>query len=345
MVLLIFGWIVAKAWLGGTLSFWAITGSGPLSQLYLSGAAILGLVFVFRWCFRKFSSPPKSVTESGRTLINVQEELGENLYRTSLGMALKRIPFNQSHLIAIERMTFQVANLPQGLDGLKICHLSDFHFTGQLDQKYFHRIVEAANAFEPDLVLITGDLIDEHECLDWIEPVFSRLEPKYSTWFVRGNHDVRIADQADLLERLKSAGLNWTGGKCDTIQINGQCVTICGNELPWFPGAEKLVPDTVGADSLRILLTHTPDQIDWVRNNGFEFDLILAGHNHGGQIALPFVGPIVAPSKYGVLYASGNFEIGNAIMHVSRGISGDECIRINCAPEIGYITLSSPNKK
>ncbi|MEM9413827.1 MAG: hypothetical protein AAGA30_22150, partial [Planctomycetota bacterium] len=79
------------------------------------------------------------------------------------------------------------------------------------------------------------------------------------------------------------------------------------------------------------------DQIEWARDNNF--DLVFAGHTHGGQIAFPVVGPIVAPSKFGVLYASGTFQVGTTIMHVSRGISGDEAIRICSPPELGLFTV------
>ena len=89
------------------------------------------------------------------------------------------------------------------------------------------------------------------------------------------------------------------------------------------------------------MLSHSPDQIDWAQPYGF--DLIFAGHTHGGQIAIPYIGPIVAPSKYGVYYASGTFQVGKSLMHVSRGISGDEPIRLFSPPELGCFTIRSKN--
>ena len=88
---------------------------------------------------------------------------------------------------------------------------------------------------------------------------------------------------------------------------------------------------------LRILLSHSPDQLAWAREQGFQ--LMLAGHNHGGQIRLPMIGPIVTPSLHGVKYASGVFDESPTVMHVSRGISGDQPLRWNCPPELTRVVL------
>ncbi len=340
-VLILFFWFIGRAIGQRTLSFWDISASSTFDGIYLFLMTGLGLFFIARWAWRKFQAPPFAIISNRRTIINVQHELGRNIYQTPLAMALKKIPFNQSHLIAVESLEIGLENLPPELEGLKICQLSDFHLTGQLERAYFERVVVEANRFEPDLVFVTGDLLDELDCLDWIDPVFGQLKSKYGSYFIRGNHDLRIADQKMLLHRLEAAGMKWIGGQCVSVEINGAKICLLGNELPWHSGAETLTPDSLEDNLLRILLTHTPDQIEWARQ--FNFDMIFAGHNHGGQIAFPLVGPIVAPSKYGVLYASGTFDIGQAIMHVSRGLSGDECIRINCPPEVGCFTLRKAN--
>ena len=119
---------------------------------------------------------------------------------------------------------------------------------------------------------------------------------------------------------------------------------MTGNEMPWYTDVNKLQPLERDPNRmpLRILLSHSPDQIDWAQHIGF--DLMFAGHTHGGQISFPLIGPVVAPSKYGVKYASGTFFISNILMHVSRGISGDEAIRINAAPELGQFTIRSKSQ-
>jgi predicted MPP superfamily phosphohydrolase len=132
-------------------------------------------------------------------------------------------------------------------------------------------------------------------------------------------------------------------GQWHSIVIDGVKILLTGNELPWYRDADKSgdAPDDVF--DLRILLSHSPDQISWAKVRGF--DLMFAGHTHGGQIAFPLIGPIVAPSKYGVRYAAGTYQIEDMIMHVSRGISGDEPIRLCCPPELGLFTIRSSQLK
>jgi predicted MPP superfamily phosphohydrolase len=337
-VLVLTAWFLYRCISTQTIDFWEIQAPfSAVENIYLLAATGMGLFFISRWTVRKLKPRPKAVAAHSHQIIDLQKEIGRNVYLTPLARALKKIPFNHAHVVAVESIDLVLEKLPAVLEELRICQLSDLHLTGQIDRQWFEKVVEKTNALEPDIVLITGDLIDELQCLDWIETVFGLFNAKHGTFFVRGNHDLRIGDQKALLERLESAGMTWVGGQFLPVNIDGVEVLIAGNELPWHTGAEALAPDSVRDDCFKILLTHTPDQIDWAKP--FAFDLIFAGHNHGGQIRFPLIGPIVAPSKYGVLYASGTFEVDGSILHVSRGLSGDECIRINCPPEIGCFTL------
>jgi len=88
---------------------------------------------------------------------------------------------------------------------------------------------------------------------------------------------------------------------------------------------------------VRILLSHSPDQIQWARAR--EFDVMLAGHTHGGQIQLPALGPLIGQSRYGVRYCCGVFYVPPTLLHVSRGLSGVQNLRINCRPELTKLVL------
>ena len=171
------------------------------------------------------------------------------------------------------------------------------------------------------------------------------IQAKHGKYFIRGNHDLRIGDQGPLLNRMSDAGWQHLGGQSVTVSIAGSTVELFGNELPWFKGAEAYSPNTDGSDShadFRILLTHSPDQFRWSCNR--DFDLVLAGHTHGGQIQFPLIGPIVTPSRYGVAYSHGLFQRGRTTMHVTRGLSCEDPIRLLCRPEIAVIELESGTK-
>lgn len=341
-----FAWFLGMVISNGTISVAEICRASLLSRVYLITCLLVGVFFILRWVYRKFFvKPPAAVVSHSTEIIDVRKSNKDPVYVGSFANALRRIPGNQSHLIAIERMTFALERLPKELEGLKVCHLSDFHLTGHIDIGYYKRIVQEVNQFDADLVLITGDLIDEHHCLEWIEPIFGQLKAKHGVMYVLGNHDLRISDEPLLRKMLFDSGLVEVNGNWVVRKINGVEIAFAGNELPWFLGAENLKPylipdDATSPTPLKILLSHSPDQFKWARR--FDFDLMLAGHTHGGQIQFPVIGPIVAPSAHGIKYASGTFMMEKMLMHVSRGIAGDECIRINCPPEVGFFTLTGP---
>lgn len=304
---------------------------------YAYACVLLGVFFVSRWIWRKMNMGlPASVIESRREIIDIGKDLGIPLFHGSLAKMLGRLPFNEVLKLSLQRITFEL-EVPKSLDGFRICQLSDLHFTGQIGVEYFQRIVEEANKFDPDLTIITGDLVDELECIDWIDQALSKLSAKHGVVYVLGNHDLRIKNETMLRERLHNSGLVQASGTWINIEHGGAKIQLTGNELPWYKDAERLTDAGDETAALRILLSHSPDQIEWAKPKNF--DLMFAGHTHGGQIAFPIIGPVVAPSRYGVLYASGTFQIDDMVMHVSRGISGDEPIRFCSPPELGLFTI------
>ncbi len=316
---------------------------GLPGMAYLYLCIVAGLFVIAHWFVRKLRSGlPKSVVSSKRTYLNMKAETKVPLLHGALTKFLGAIPFNEILKLSRQEMTFRL-DVPAEIDGLKICQLSDLHYTGQLGIEYFEKLVEEANAFRPDIVVVTGDLIDNRECLPWLDSTLGKLRPREATYYVLGNHDRRIKNEQAYRGRLEALGLVRAAGQWRSFNYNGIKVDVTGNELPWYKGAEALATEPEGTSgAMKILLSHSPDQLDWAKP--YQFDLMFAGHTHGGQIAFPFIGPVVAPSKYGVRYASGTFQIGKMLMHVSRGISGDEPIRFGSPPEIGLFTIRSTRK-
>ena len=335
-------------WAGGGSNPFTLIGDNPAGRGYSAVTSVVAIPTILFWIARKLSSKrPASVIEFSQHQEDVASRVNTPLLQGSVAQLLGKVPFNEALTLSVDRLTVEL-DVPPALDGLKIVHLSDFHLTGQLDRPFFEYAVSQANSFEPDLVIISGDLVDKPKCLDWIDSIFGALKSKHGTYFVLGNHDARVGDVEDLCERLKAAGLTHVGGVWRSVEVNGAPVHIAGNELPWFSGAEylPLTPTTRteqttnepdGESSMKILISHSPDQMKWARP--FGFDLMLAGHNHGGQVSFPIVGPIITPSRYGVRYAAGTFQIGKMLLHVSRGVSAEKPIRWNSVPELGLFTI------
>ena len=336
-VLFPFFWIFAALILQRDISF-DVAFLESLTRFYFYACVLLGIFFALQWLWRRIGTPyPDAVVEKNIEWLNLDSELDQPLLHGKFAIALGNLPFNEALKLTRQRMTLAL-DVPKELDGLKICQLSDLHFTGQVDLAYFQRVVEEANHFQPDLTIITGDIVDEPECLDWINESLGNLQARLGVYYVLGNHDRRIKDERMLRKRIHDAGLIQASGTWHQTEFQGATIRITGNELPWYRDADELESTDDGEDpDLKILLSHSPDQLKWALDR--DFDLMFAGHTHGGQIALPFFGPLVAPSKYGVLYAGGTYQIGKILMHVSRGISGDETVRFCSPPELGLFTI------
>jgi len=338
------------------LGFWFASsglhsvGRGDWSQipeaalLYLPVCWVSAVAGITRWVWRHLLHGPPAVLRSDRTrsldLVPQTTPMVEE-YRHHF---LVHLPGNEILQLDVAERALDVPWLSPVLEGLVIVHLSDFHFTGRVGKTYFKDVIGHSNLLQPDLVAITGDLVDRPDCIDWIPDTLGQLRSRFGTYFVLGNHD-RKAGASRLRRMLVDSGLVDLGGRWVEVLIRDQPVVLAGNELPWFPPAADLQnapPPSTQGGPIRILLTHSPDQLDWARAQ--QIDLMLAGHTHGGQVRFPLIGPILAPSLEGVRYASGTFHSPPTIMHVTRGISGQLPVRMNCPPEMAKLTLHAVAK-
>jgi predicted MPP superfamily phosphohydrolase len=326
--------------------------SGPLYVLaaYWHGCCLLSFFFIVRWIFWQMTiRRPDFFVEENLEFYDMEDEDPELLNGLPAQLIHALLPGSQLLVLSVEFKTFEFPHLPAAFDGYRISHLSDLHFTGRIGKAYFRQVFERCLQWDPHLICITGDLIDKTKCLDWIEELLGELQAPDGVYFILGNHDRRIKNEVMLRSRLADCGLTDANGRYWSIERctghRAARLWLAGNELPWYGGAEKLEPvDTMRTpqtDDFFVALSHSPDQWPWAKRMGF--DLMLAGHTHGGQVCLPIIGPIVAPSRFGVRYAGGVFQVGSMAMQVSRGISGAEPLRWNCPPELCQLTLRRGN--
>ncbi|MBC8352156.1 MAG: metallophosphoesterase [Planctomycetes bacterium] len=313
----------------------------PIESAYFSVCCgALGYVAAF-WLIRRLTEmPPEALLQATTTLHDVALETGKPLIKGTMATALSMVPRNEVTKLSVTEKTLAMPSLDARLEGLTIAHLSDLHFTGKLTREYFDFVIDRVNELDADLVVVTGDIVDTDECVAWIPQTLGRLRTRCGKFFILGNHDKRVTDVPGLRRTISNCGFVDLGSRSEYVQIDECQVLFAGTERPWFGISPDVLPrtsDKNGTPILRILLSHSPDQLPWAR--GQSFDLMLAGHTHGGQIRLPIIGPVVAPSHFGVKYASGVFYEAPTLVHVSRGVSGLDPIRINCLPEVTKITL------
>ena len=268
-------------------------------------------------------------------ILRLDEEVGVSFRRESERRAWVSVPGNEVGQLDVNRKALKLTQLPKRLDGLTITHFSDLHITGAIVRPYFERLKEEILRLDSDLVILTGDILDDRNKVKWVTELVSEIQARVGCFFVLGNHDVRYGQDQTLRKEIVRCGWHDLGGRSIDLEVHGEPVLLAGNELPWIGG----VPDCRSAKSaFSICAVHTPDQWPWGRRQGF--DMILAGHTHGGQIRLPLLGPIICPSLHGVRYASGVFETDDTLLHVSRGISGLQPLRWRCRPELTQLVLN-----
>jgi predicted MPP superfamily phosphohydrolase len=333
---------VLRRTFSGTLDTESLQSVDPLWYGYavvcLLVIPVLGIPFlIWRPIFAVESTPVRRRT----TVADVVADISTPLPMTWKCRLASRIPWNQIFQLAIEEIELPVAGLPYSLDGYKIAHLSDLHFTGEISPQMVAYVVDRANDWEPDLFALTGDVIDEGHCIDWLGEALGHARASGGSYFVLGNHDTRVADPNRIRSTMSGLGWQDVGGRCVATgfsRSDGQAVVgqVLGNERPWF-GAPATEQIGGSAAEFRLLLSHSPDQIWWARRH--HVHLMLAGHTHGGQGRLPLVGPLLSPSFHGSRFASGQFYKPPTTMHVSRGLSGTHLLRINCRPELSLLTL------
>ena len=244
-------------------------------------------------------------------------------------------PFNQAMQIEFTEKTLRLPQLPEAWDGLTILHLTDLHFCGSPDRA-FHEfaIDESMRRGIPDLIALTGDVVDSPEHHRWIVPILSRLKWNIAALAILGNHDA-WRDVPTIRRRLRKAKFDVLGNSWKQIEVRGVPMVVVGHEGPWIGPT----PDLTSApnDAFRLCLSHTPDNIPWARQN--KIDLMLAGHVHGGQIRFPLIGSSFVPSRFSRQFDCGTFWRSPTVMHVGRGLAGQHPLRINCRPEVTRIIL------
>lgn len=247
-----------------------------------------------------------------------------------------RLPGNQSRTCIFNRKHLDLFHLPSQLDGLSILHFSDVHFLGDIPLAYFEAVFDRISQSTYDLAIFSGDLVDNPQLADWLPSTFAKVQTRYGRFAILGNHDWNFADTQVLRRQIRDC--DWTVLEDQPIFLNieGARLALYGTEAPWMVSLPDTLPNFHAAD-VRLLVSHTPDNIGWAKRQ--QVDLMLSGHNHGGQIRIPCYGPIYSPSRYGIRYASGIIDEHPTLLHVSRGLSARIAIRYNCPPEVTELVL------
>ena len=262
-----------------------------------------------------------------------QPEGRDALIGDGRGAWLLRLPGNESFRLGLRDWDVAIPGLPTPLDGLRIVQLTDLHMAPCFRPAFFERVIDACRGWEADLLVLTGDIIDDDEVVGWIAPVLAPLEARLAKYAILGNHDEDHRPR-EIIAELARAGFETLEGRWTTLEADGATVAIGGTSAPWGPDVD---PAAMPPADFRMLLSHSPDR--FYRAESWGIDLMLSGHNHGGQIRLPWIGAVFMPSIYSRRFDRGFFRRGRTLMYASDGIAGMHPVRYGCPPEVTRFVL------
>ena len=227
---------------------------------------------------------------------------------------------------------------------VRLALITDFHSCDYGEGQ--SELMDAVRSAQPDLVLLGGDILDDGLPPDHALELAGLLSEEFPCYYVSGNHEHRSGRTEEYKEFLRSLGVTVLEGERITVTAGEQALDLCGVDDPSV--AEGLWPAQLAAcadgDTGRytILLAHRPERVDAYR--AYSFDLILAGHAHGGQWRIPgLINGLVAPNQ-GVFpqYAGGQYDLGTSTMVVSRGLARESTRipRLYNRPELVVVDLT-----
>ena len=243
--------------------------------------------------------------------------------------------------IKIEREIIKIENLPQGFENLRIAHISDLHSSkfGRREKE----ILTIIDQIDPDFIFITGDFVSRKPNIESINFFWQTLGRKYSNrvFGVWGNHDHWYKHFEILKKKLEQSQIKILENENRKLEIglDKEYIYLIGVDDPHTSRDNilKAMQGITNKNIPQILLAHSPDIISKAKEQGI--DLVLAGHNHAGQIIFPVIGPLFVPSKYGRKYLKGLFKENSTYLYVNRGI-GTSLLPIRNVPlEIALIRL------
>jgi predicted MPP superfamily phosphohydrolase len=263
--------------------------------------------------------------------------------------------YGNNNVLQVTKINISSPKIPESFNGYKIVQISDLHSKEfGSNQK---NIIAKIKRLKPDIIVITGDIIDrrrysETESLTFVREAV-KLVPVY---YCTGNHEAWSGKFENSLEdKLKNAGAKLLRNESDLLKRGGEVINILGVDDPAFntnnyiedykdstymENSIKQVIGRIDTKNYTILLSHRPELINTYEGN--KIDIVFSGHGHGGQIRLPFIGGIIAPEQgFFPKYSSGQYKLNECNMIVSRGLGNSIApFRIFNLPNIVMVTLN-----
>jgi predicted MPP superfamily phosphohydrolase len=240
--------------------------------------------------------------------------------------------------------------IPNLRQSIELIHLSDFHASAAVPKSLIERAIEMAIESKPDLICLTGDFVTSAAGFDagWYTTVLRRLALKAPTFAVLGNHDGGawsasaggFRTTAEVARMVEESGICLLTNRSRKITCHGAELQLVGLGDLWareFDAVEAFQQTDPKCPT--VVLSHNPDSKDEL--DAYQWNLMLSGHTHGGQVVVPVIGLNPAP-VVDRRYIAGLKGWMDRWIHVSRGVGNVGGVRFNCRPEVSGIRLIPP---
>lgn len=247
----------------------------------------------------------------------------------------------QDNGIMVTKYCYQNKKVPSSFSGYRILQLSDLQ--NKVFGKHHKKIVSVIQKQKPDCIVITGDLLDRNRTnIDSATELISYLVKIAPVYYVSGNHEHQSGKYHDLLPLLKKNGVFILENNKETITKGNEKISLLGiKDKSVNANYQKVLSVLSKAEQteFQILLSHRPELLSVYSQ--YDIDVVFAGHAHGGQIRIPYIGGIFAPHQgFFPKYTSGMITKNHTTMIVSRGLGNSTFpFRIHNRPELVILTL------
>lgn len=248
-----------------------------------------------------------------------------------------------NNTIAVHEETIVSPDLPAPFDGLRIVHLSDLH--GKEFGADNCLLIQAVAEADPDMIFITGDLIDQAAQYDRLGPLMDGLTAVAPTYYVTGNHEWAVRQVPELKDLLTDHGVRVLSDEYELWTEDGATLAVAGVDDPNGPADQKTGPELreeIDAD-FTLLLSHR-DSVETYASWGY--DVVFCGHGHGGIFRIPIIDRGLLSSDRTLFpeYDGGIYEIGDGdFCCVSRGLGSNtvpfRVFRLFNRPDLPVVTL------
>jgi predicted MPP superfamily phosphohydrolase len=315
-------------------SFGTWLAAGFIFYLLLAGGLL-----ILHWIFGRFRKPlDRSANPTRRRLLSAAGNAVFAAPAAVLGYGI----FIERNDLRTREIDVPVPDLPSDLEGLRIVQISDIHISPFLSERQFARVIDSANELRAHVAAVTGDLItDPGDPIDAALRQLARLKTDAGAFGCMGNHDSYAGVTGYIQKSAARFGMPFLRNSSQALTFGSATLNFAGQDYQrkskkdnYLAGAERLIRP----GAVNILLQHNPDVFPTAARQGY--NLLLAGHTHGGQVTVEILDRTITPAYFFTPYIYGLYRIGGASAYVTRGIGTIGIpARLGAPPELSLLRL------